>query len=434
MAVSLLIWAAVLLLALIAMRQQQASLGLPLAYLSGLMLIHVPGGVVHWLNPGLFSTSAEVAQGLRLSAIAACSFLVGLLLFQHGDPLSRCWGRLPAWRRRRSRPVPPFWRFSLVCGLGFSFLLLPWLAIPSLGAVVSTGSAVWILGCLLAFRHCSQQQKSHLPGWILAALVYPLLTLVLGGFLSYGTAALINTLAVLLLGARSLARALLAYSLALLLALCVFTTYFQHRDDLRDAVWGGAPLQPRITVLSSIVRDVHLFDPWDEQDARATDERLNQNYFLGMADQQLRNGSRAPLAGRSFWDALTALIPRLLWPDKPITAGSGTLVADATGLTLSETTSFGVGNVMEAYLNFGVIGILLFFTGFGYALAWLDCTAFLAERVGNYPLLLSTFLPAVALIQPNGSFVELTGGAAAAWLAAWFWSWLWRQWQARRLA
>lgn len=423
-----------LLLALVAVRRQQASLGLPLAYLTGLMLIHVPGGLVHWLNPDLFSTSAAVAVGLRLSAIAACSFLAGLVLFQQGDRLSRSWGSLPAWRRRQSRPVPPFWRYCLVCGLGFAFLLVPWLAIPSLGAVISTGSAIWILGCLLAFRHYSQQQRGQLPGWILAALVYPLLSLLHGGFLSYGTAALINSLAVLLVTTRSLARVLLAYALALLLGLSVFTAYFQSRDLLRDAVWGGAPLPQRIAVMTSIGRDLHLFDPRKEQDARATDERLNQNYFLGMAELQLRNGARTPLAGRSFWEALAALIPRLLWSDKPVAAGSGTLVSEATGLTLSDSTSFGVGNVMEAYLNFGVIGILLFFAGFGYVLAWLDCTAFLAERAGHFPLLLSTFLPALALIQPNGSFVELSSGAAAAWLAARFWSWLWRQWQPRQLA
>jgi hypothetical protein len=42
------------------------------------------------------------------------------------------------------------------------------------------------------------------------------------------------------------------------------------------------------------------------------------------------------------------------------------------------------------------------------------------------------FLPCVALIQPNGSIVELTGGAAAALVAAYGWKWAWKQWVANR--
>ena len=433
MAVSLLVWGLVLLLALIAVRQQQTSLGLPLAYLTGLMLIHVPGGLVHWLNPGLFSTSAEVAQGLRLSALAAVAFLAGLLLSLQtahrpaADRASRSRAQRPARIRRQRQTRLPFWRFCLIGGLSCAFLLTPLLAIPSLAAVVSTGSAIWILGSLLAIRCFSQQQRDQLPAWLLATLAYPSLTLMLGGFLSYGTAALINTLAVLLVSLRGIGKVLLAYALALVLALSVFTAYFQNRNNLRDAVWGGESLQQRITALTAIVADLHLFDPYAEADARATDERLNQNYFLGVAEHRLHSGSFSPLAGRSLWEAITALVPRMLWPDKPVSAGSGTLVAEATGLVLSETTSFGIGNVMEAYLNFGTTGILLFFSGFGYVLSRLDRSAFLAEQRGDIPLLLSTFLPAVALIQPNGSFVELSAAAAAAWLAARFWAWLWRQ-------
>ena len=438
MAVSLLLWALVLLVALIAVRRQQTSLGLPLAYLTGLMLIHVPGGLVHWLNPGLFSTSIEVAQGLRLSALAAVAFLIGLLLSLHTNhrpaadhpSRSRLQRSAGGWRQRQTQL--PFWRFCLIGGLSCAFLLTPLLAIPSLAAVVSTGSAIWILGGLLAIRCFSQQQREQLPAWLLAILAYPTLTLILGGFLSYGTAALINTLAVLLVSVRGIAKVLLAYALALLLALSVFTAYFQNRNSLRDAVWGGAPLPQRLTALSAIAADLHLFDPYAEPDARATDERLNQNYFLGMAESRLRSGDFSPLAGRSLWEAITALIPRMFWPDKPVSAGSGTLVSEATGLVLSDTTSFGIGNVMEAYLNFGTTGILLFFCGFGYVLSWLDRSAFLAEQRGDVQQLLSTFLPAVALIQPNGSFVELTSGAAAAWLAARLWSWLWRQQPARR--
>jgi hypothetical protein len=199
-------------------------------------------------------------------------------------------------------------------------------------------------------------------------------------------------------------------------------------------VWGGASLEQRLDSAFGVIRDFHIFDPYADADIMATDQRLNQNYFAGLAALRIQTGQSNLLQGRTVGDALIAVIPRALWPDKHVAAGSGTLVAEATSLILNEETSFGVGNVMEAYINFGLVGVLLFFTLFGYGLAWLDFTAFMAERAGNICLLLSAFLPAIALIQPNGSFVELTAGAVSAWLAGrcLFWVWQWRQRRVQR--
>lgn len=431
MGVSLLIWAAVMVAALLAVRRQKASLGLTLAYLTGLLLIHVPGGLVHFLNPGLLSTTPEVAEGLRLSAIAAVCFLLGLLAFQRRNPQARCCLPAPARAFDSSAPNPRFWRFCLVGGLVFAFLASPLLALPSIGAVVTTGSAIWMLGALLAYRWFTRHQQQQLPGWVGASLIYPVLTFFLGGFLSYGTSGLINALSVLLVTGRRFWRVLLAYGLSLVFALSVFTAYFQNRNAIRAAVWGGASLEQRLDSASGVIRDFHIFDPYADADITATDQRLNQNYFAGLAALRIQTGQSNLLQGRTVGDALIAVIPRALWPDKPVAAGSGTLVAEATSLILNEATSFGVGNVMEAYINFGLVGVLLFFILFGYGLAWLDFTAFMAERAGNIRLLLSAFLPAIALIQPNGSFVELTAGALSAWLAGRFWFWVWQRRQRR---
>ena len=190
-------------------------------------------------------------------------------------------------------------------------------------------------------------------------------------------------------------------------------------------------MEMRVDAVSGIFKDFNVFDPYDLADINSTDARLNQNYFTGLASLRIQAGESELLRGQTVRDALLALVPRALWPDKPVAAGSGDLVVDATGLLLNESTSWGVGNVMEAYINFGVIGILIFFGLFGYGLTWLDSTAFTAERAGNIQLLLGAFLPAIALIQPNGSFVELTAGAASAWLAGKFWYWVWQRRQRR---
>jgi hypothetical protein len=101
-----------------------------------------------------------------------------------------------------------------------------------------------------------------------------------------------------------------------------------------------------------------------------------------------------------------------------------------TGLQLSESTSFGVGNVMEFQVNFGIVGVVVGFLLLGFLLGWLDRAAALAERSGNLGRTFVYFLPAVALIQPNGSIVELVSGGVAAWIIAHAWQWTWRMWAA----
>jgi hypothetical protein len=55
----------------------------------------------------------------------------------------------------------------------------------------------------------------------------------------------------------------------------------------------------------------------------------------------------------------------------------------------------------------------------------LDRKAAAAERRGELGKVILFFLPAVALIQPNGSMIEMASGAAAAIIAAYGWNWAW---------
>ena len=59
-----------------------------------------------------------------------------------------------------------------------------------IGAVIETGGAIWMLGTLLGIRaavHAGNMQRALV--WGAALAVYPTLMLLLGGFLSYGAAA-----------------------------------------------------------------------------------------------------------------------------------------------------------------------------------------------------------------------------------------------------
>ena len=93
-----------------------------------------------------------------------------------------------------------------------------------------------------------------------------------------------------------------------------------------------------------------------------------------------------------------------------------------TGLRLSPTTSFGVGNVMEFQINFGIPGVVIGFFVLGWLIGTLDLKAAVAEGRGDLGRVILFFLPCVALIQPNGSLVELFSGSAAALVGALVWN------------
>jgi putative effector of murein hydrolase LrgA (UPF0299 family) len=208
--------------------------------------------------------------------------------------------------------------------------------------------------------------------------------------------------------------------------------YFDHRTDIRESVWGGASMEDRVGSVLGVFDDFHLIDLGNDKDLNALDQRLNQNTFVGMAATRLQDREIDYLNGESVWDGIISIVPRAYWPDKPVTGGSGQVVANMTGLDLNEDTSWGVGNVLEFYINFGVVGVIGGFLLLGWLLGTLDLKAAAAERRGDFRSLIILFLPTVALIQPGGSFVEMTGGAAAALLAAYAWRWGWGAWQARQ--
>lgn len=178
-------------------------------------------------------------------------------------------------------------------------------------------------------------------------------------------------------------------------------------------MWGGAPLEDRLNATFDVVRDFEWFSSDHGEQVNALDERLNQNCFVGLAAKRIESGEVSYLYGRSLWEGLISLVPRAIWPDKPVFAGSPKIVSEMTGRVLSPNTSFGVGSVMELQINFGTAGVVVGFLIFGFVLRRLDRKAAMAERRKDYHKLMAYFLPAAAIIQPNGSMVEIFSGAAA---------------------
>jgi hypothetical protein len=401
------------------LRRDRVSLGLPVAYLFLLLLNHVPGAFAQLMSDQVSFTADWVETGIGLTAIGSVCFLVGVWV---------------PWRLVAAPGAgKPDYRdmFSLFCVIGgwfFNYGVGFLRDIPTLGAAIEKGGGIWMLGVLLGLRAAVYRGDLLRTGmWLAALAVFPLLMLLYGGFLSYGSAAIVIVCSTLAISTRSRVRVAAGIVVAVFLAFTVFVNYFAGRESIRAVVWSGAGLEQRIDAVSNAFTDFEWFDPASAKQQVALNLRLNQNYFIGIAAERLENGAVQYLHGRSVWEALLALVPRALWPDKPVFGGSGDLVREMTGLELNAQTSWGVGNVMEFYINFGIAGLVIGFFLLGLVLGVLGRKAALAPERGNLGKVIVFFLPAVALIQPLGSLVELAGGSGIALIAAYGWKWVWEQ-------
>lgn len=407
------------------LRKDKMSLGIPTAYLALLLFLHVPGALAHELNPRALTAADATEAGIRYTAIGAACFVAGVWLAILYVPASA--GMAPPFNEQ-------FSKFCLIGGWLFVYGLSPLHSIPSVGAVVDKGGGIWMLGVLLGLRNAiSRRQYSGALFWICAMMVYPILMLLLGGFLSYGAVSIIFVGSALMISLRSNFRVVLGLVVVGFFGLSIFVNYFNHRDAIRQEVWGEAGLTDRIDAALEVLTDFKWFDPSDEDQALALDLRLNQNYFVGLASERLQQKQVDFLYGLSIWNGIEAFVPRIIWPEKPVTAGSGNIVAEMTGLNLSTSSSFGVGNVMEFYINFGLAGIIAGFLGLGFLIGLLDRSGAIAESQGNHRGLLLCFLPAIAIANPGVSIVEMAGGGAASYLAAQGWVFAWENVRKRTL-
>jgi hypothetical protein len=401
------------------LRRSRISLGLPIAYLYSLLLIHVPGAFAHVAGRDFLLNSDLVELAMGFTAVGSICFVVGV------------------WLARRSAPKvsffpgvdrPRFWWFCLIGGWACIYGLSPFYEIPSVSAAVEKGGGIWMLGVMLGLRAaCQRADLKRIGMWFATLMVYPVLMLLLGGFLSYGSAAIILVCSALTVSMRSYWRVVAGITAFGFLSLSIFVTYFQHRENIRNQVWGARPLEARINSVIDTVKDFEWLDTTNRTHLIALDQRLNQNYFAGLAARRIQQGQVDYLEGKSLWEGLQALVPRAFWPEKPVYAGSPQIVSKMTGLALSHDTSFGVGNVMEFQINFGISGVVAGFFALGWLIGTLDLKAAIAEQRGELGKLILWFLPCVALIQPNGSIVEMFSGSAAALVGAFVWNFIWKR-------
>jgi len=285
--------------------------------------------------------------------------------------------------------------------------------IPSVGAIAAGGSSLIVFGFCL---ECWQVSRGRQVLWLLASATLPFFTILAQGYLSYGMAALVVIFAFVAEHARPRWVLIAAGLVVGYITMSFYVTYMRDRNDIRDAVWNGASASERISVVGRTLATIEPFDPRNNAHLLRVDDRLNQDYLVGRADAWLGQGYAPFGRGSTLADAVLALVPRVLWPDKPMTAGSGDLVSQYTGMTFGPDTSVGIGSIMELYVNFGSLGVWVGMAVFGAVMVLVDERAAFHLAHGDVRRCCVWFVPGLSLLQVGGSLVDvsLTAGAGVA--------------------
>lgn len=414
----LILWLVGLAMVVAALRRPGwGGVGLVLGYALSMWLIHWPAATIY-LNPSFLEGDVDlVALGLEQSAWAIVAFAAGFVLFTPSLlQLSRFAGASARRVPEQTQLPVTYVLLGLAAYGAFSQLH----AVPTLSAIVGTTRNLLVIGLALGCWNTMRRRRvGALACWLLGASMLPVLTIISQGYLGYGVFGLQAILLLLASFRRLRPRLLVPAVLLAYIALSFFVSYMRDRHAIREVVWGGDPLSARFAELYSTVTNLEWFDPDNLDHLARIDDRLNQNALVGSAVRHLGLRDEEFARGATLWDGFIALVPRALWPEKSVVAGSMGMVSKYTGIVFNnEVTSVGMGQVFEFYVNFGTAGVVVGFLVFGALIGFVDTKARQHLVSGDWQSFASWYLPGLALLQAGGSLVELTSGAAAAFVTA----------------
>lgn len=403
-----------------------ASCGIPFAYFLGLALIHVPGAVLY-LDPTYeFYDPQFIETGFQITTLGIMGFTFGVLVAGTRNRIPRRSNGTSAKSHAVSLATAPeinrlAWGF-LLFGFIVQLVIEPALKGLYLTGLLSGLSQLAVAGtCLGLYAAYITGDKALLRRWLMVASAFPIVTLLASAFLGYGVYALLVVASFTLALFRPRVWSVFPFSIAVFLGISIFITYSRDRVDYRVAAWQeGASFEQRVERVINTFTNFEFVDLDNPKHRFSIDERLNQNDLVGAAEAHIASGRADYAKGETFWVALVAPIPRILWPDKPVFGGSGDLVADYTGYSFADGTSVGLGQVLEFFVNFGWAGEFWCYVLYGAVCRRLDMHAGLALRAGKFRTFLLFFMPAMATMQSGGALAEVVGSAAGAFFAALF--------------
>ncbi len=415
------VWLVIIaLLGLISWRRKDHNIGGVVSFAIFLAMIHLLQAVIYifpWYPPRY--EPDIVLRGFTQATVALIAFAVGALVIF--PALRHFNGQL----QRHSLPTRqiPFAAQDILAYIyigigGISYFGLNFLlrGIPSAQAFTGALIRLWHVGTIIWLWEIMQGKKS-LRGLVpltAVILVWPVLTVVRDGFLGFGVVPIIVVGVFAALRVRK-PHLLIIPSLVIgYVFLSIISVYFDSRNTLRAIVWAGeyteGPLQDVYNTLSFNFR---WFDATDPSQLTWIDGRLGYNFPLGRVIERI-DERVVPLGnGRTLESAVLMLVPRMLWPDKPIVVGGSALFQYYTGIPIQPGTTVGLSPVIELYANYQTPGVILGFIVLGMVTAWLDYGAAQALSRGDNLKFAIWIVPIFGLILVQDDLLTLVGTAVS---------------------
>lgn len=285
--------------------------------------------------------------------------------------------------------------------------------IPSMASVASNMIRLIPIGIVLGlWRALNNRDQPTFKRWFLAAIAWPLVSIVSQGFLRF---ALLDLTAILLfLGLR---KKINGQTMAIAvvvgyLLLSVFVTYAQSRNAIRSAVWyEQSSLINRLDTVFSSFSQFEWFSLSNPQHLAFIDQRSGQIQFTGIVAERLSNGIVTYAGGRLVGEAVLMMIPRIVWPGKPIILGGNSMVTYYTGISFAYNTSVAVGPLMEFYISLGAVGVFVGFMFLGLLLELVDQAATSALQHKDEKTFALWFVVGLGMLQPEDRLIAVTGSA-----------------------
>ena len=389
----------------------QPSSGLTMVYFLNLFILHFPGGAILQVPWYEYYPRIWTFEGFELTTFGLIALVGGVLLGRRAANFAAPQGLSLSAKSAK-------WLGMFLVGLGFFFTVLITqanflFAIPTVGAILSS---MWLTGApgLSLYVYGLQIEGKKLPLHVFAiALFYPVLSIMLMGFLGFGISFVIFLICFSSVQKKFPKWILLTVPFVAYIFLSFFVNYMNNRGEIRESVWGGEDTSSRVDAVSKIFTEFEWFDKEDFFHLKVVDSRLNQNWLIGAGMENVKRGSFELTQGASLVFALVSWVPRAIWVDKPIVGGSGEMVSQVTGITFSENTSVGVGHVLELYMNFGQTGVLLGMFFLGLIIRFIDIRASLHLLKGAYLSWIRWVLVGMAMINVGGSFSEMVASFAS---------------------
>jgi len=393
--------------------------GLAVIYIINFLLIHWFAALLYLLPWHRYINGKWMFYGLREATYGAGAFAVGNLILA---PVLIKLFFLPrkdkdgAGKTKQdfSSPLPK--RYFLL-GVA-SYLILPhFLAgLPTVTSVIAAGQQLMVVGvCLICWQAWNEGNKRKFKRWLLLTFTFPLFSIVLVGFLAIGISMVLIVLFFVARFFKPKWKVVILGLFVVYIGISLYLTYMRDREVLRAAAWGGAPIFTTVKLLGTTITHPSWFNIFDLEQLERIDERMNQNILAGAAVDYINLGRIDYAHGRTVMDSFNALIPRALWKEKTMLAGSsGDLITSYTGIPFTSDTSVGMGQVMEFYINFGRMGVIFGFLVLGIFIAIIDIMSGYHLGEGNLKKFILWFLPGLAFVNVGGAFAELTSTIGAA--------------------